>query len=45
VYDESTNTFGSYNSDGSTKTFYKPTDGVEYWNRQPGKSWRVSCGV
>ncbi len=36
VYDPKTNTFGSFNPDGSTKTFFKPTRGVDYWNSQPG---------
>ncbi len=34
VYDRKTNTFGAYNPDGTTKTFFKPKDGVKYWNRQ-----------
>lgn len=37
VYDPETNSFGSYNKDGSTKTFYKPKAGQEYFDRQPGK--------
>ncbi|MED1664847.1 polymorphic toxin-type HINT domain-containing protein [Brevibacillus laterosporus] len=36
VYDPKTNTFGSYNADGTTKTFYKPASPT-YWSRQPGK--------
>lgn len=36
VYDPVTNTFGSYNPDGTTKTFYKPSRGREYWEDQPG---------
>jgi RHS repeat-associated protein len=36
VYDPKTNTFGSYNSNGTTKTFYKPTP-KNYWKNQPGK--------
>ena len=36
VYEPSSNTFGSYNSDGTTRTFFKPGDGEAYWNRQPG---------
>ncbi|QSX06691.1 hypothetical protein JYG23_04345 [Sedimentibacter sp. zth1] len=36
VYDSNTNTFGSYNSNGTTKTFYKPDKGIDYWNGQPG---------
>jgi len=35
VYDPATNTFGSYNADGTTKTFFKPTSPT-YWDRQPG---------
>ncbi len=35
VYDPETNTFGSYNADGTTKTFFKPTSPT-YWDRQPG---------
>jgi len=36
VYDPATNTFGSYNPDGTTRTFFKPTSPT-YWDRQPGK--------
>jgi RHS repeat-associated protein len=36
AYDPETNTFGSYNPNGTTKTFFKPSGGVNYWNRQPG---------
>src|SRR5439155_20762500 len=32
VYEPSTNTFGSYNADGTTRTFFKPRDGMDYWN-------------
>ena len=32
IYDPKSNTFGSYNSDGTTKTFFKPVDGPKYWN-------------
>jgi len=35
VYDKATNTFGSYNADGSTKTYFKPTSKT-YWDGQPG---------
>lgn len=38
VYEPKTNTFGSYNADGTTRTFYKPSQGQKYWNRQPGVS-------
>ncbi|WP_291849246.1 RHS repeat-associated core domain-containing protein [Bradyrhizobium sp.] len=36
VYEPATNTFGSYNPDGSTKTYFKPRSPT-YWSRQPGK--------
>jgi pyocin large subunit-like protein len=36
VYDPATNSFGSYNYNGTTATFYKPTGGQGYFNRQPG---------
>jgi len=43
VYDPKTNTFGSYNPNGTTKTFYKPNPAqhgrptnLDYWNDQPG---------
>jgi pyocin large subunit-like protein len=36
VYDPATNTFGAYNPSGTTRTFFMPKRGVEYWNDQPG---------
>jgi RHS repeat-associated protein len=36
VYDPGTNTFGAYNPDGTTRTFFTPKSGVDYWERQPG---------
>jgi hypothetical protein len=33
VYEPATNTFGSYNRDGTTKTFFKPRD-PDYWSTQ-----------
>lgn len=36
VYDPETNTFGSFSPDGTTKTFFTPKSGIDYWNRQPG---------
>jgi RHS repeat-associated protein len=43
VYDPNTNTFGSYNPDGTTKTFFQPDPAshpyptnLDYWNAQPG---------
>lgn len=45
VYDPPTNTFGVYNPDGMTVTFFKPDPNVhklptnmDYWNSQPGVS-------
>jgi len=35
VYDPATNTFGSYNPSGTTRTFFKPS-GSTYWDRQLG---------
>ena len=35
VWDSATNTFGAYNPDGTTKTFFKPTSPT-YWSRQVG---------
>jgi hypothetical protein len=37
VYDPATNEFGSYNPDGTTKTYFKPTRGPAYWDDQPGE--------
>ncbi|RUO76542.1 hypothetical protein CWI84_11675 [Idiomarina tyrosinivorans] len=34
VYDPATNTFASYNPDGTTKTIYKPAPGDSYWENQ-----------
>ncbi|KAA3610784.1 MAG: hypothetical protein DWQ01_07685 [Planctomycetota bacterium] len=43
VWDPATNTFGSYNANGTTKTFFKPDPAKHgrptnqgYWNDQPG---------
>jgi hypothetical protein len=36
VYDPASNTFGSFNPDGTTKTFFKPSGGQSYWDGQPG---------
>ncbi|MCB1224188.1 MAG: fibronectin type III domain-containing protein [Verrucomicrobiales bacterium] len=35
VWEGKTRTFAAYNSDGTTKTFFKPND-PSYWSRQPG---------
>lgn len=37
VYDAQTNTFGVYNSNGKTITFFKPSHGQRYFDSQPGK--------
>jgi hypothetical protein len=37
VYDPATNTFGAYNPNGSTLTFFKPSSPT-YFSRQPGNS-------
>ncbi len=36
VYDPRTGTFGAYNRDGTTKTFFKPRN-ASYFDRQPGR--------
>ncbi len=38
VYDPETNTFGAYNANGTTRTFFKPTNGAAYWASQPGST-------
>ncbi|MGE3231440.1 MAG: hypothetical protein AB7J30_18570, partial [Hyphomicrobium sp.] len=35
VYDPRSNTFGAFNPDGTTRTFFKPTSPT-YFDRQPG---------
>lgn len=35
MFDPKTNTFGAFNPDGTTRTFFKPTS-RNYWERQPG---------
>jgi hypothetical protein len=37
IYDPETNTFGAFNPNGTTRTFFKPTSPT-YWSRQPGSS-------
>ena len=41
VYDRLTNTFGSYNPDGTTKTFFKPDTGSAYWDHTTRPSRRM----
>lgn len=36
MYDPASNTFASYTPDGTIKTFFKPSSGAAYWDRQPG---------
>ncbi|EDY20429.1 Pyocin large subunit-like protein [Chthoniobacter flavus Ellin428] len=36
VYDPATDTFGAYNADGTTKTFFKPGN-PGYFDHQPGE--------
>lgn len=37
VYDSQTNTFGVYNTEGKTITFFKPRHGQRYFDSQPGE--------
>jgi hypothetical protein len=37
VFDPKSGAFGAYNSDGTTKTFFKP-DSRDYFERQPGRA-------
>jgi hypothetical protein len=34
IYDPKTNTFGSYHKDGTPRTFFKPKDGVKYFEKE-----------
>ena len=34
LYDPSTNTFAVKTAQGSPRTMFKPTDGINYWNKQ-----------
>ena len=36
IYDQGTNTFGAYNANGTTRTFFKP-DSAAYFDHQPGE--------
>jgi len=36
AYDPATNAFGAFNPDGTTRTFFTPKRGIDYWNDQPG---------
>lgn len=38
VYDPATNTFGAFNPSGTTRTFFTPKRGIDYWYDQPGNS-------
>jgi hypothetical protein len=35
IFDPASNTFGSFNPNGTTRTFFKPTP-PNYWGKQPG---------
>jgi len=37
VFDPRTHTFGAYNRDGTTKTFFRPAS-ADYFARQPGRA-------
>ncbi|MGE0332564.1 MAG: hypothetical protein AB7P37_17945 [Ramlibacter sp.] len=34
IYDQKTNTFLVKGADGAPKTMFRPTDGINYWNKQ-----------
>jgi len=36
VYDPAANAFGAYNANGTTRTFFTPKRGMDYWIDQPG---------
>jgi uncharacterized protein RhaS with RHS repeats len=36
VYDPTTNLFGAYNPNGTTRTLFCPAQGPDYWRDQPG---------
>jgi YD repeat-containing protein len=38
LYDPKTNTFASYNADGTTRTMFKPDDGQKYFDQQRGQT-------
>lgn len=42
AYDPDSNTFGAYNADGTTRTFFQPDDGYDYFQEQIDKD--VSTG-
>ena len=44
IYDPDTNEFGAYNADGTTRTYFKPDDGIDYWNKQKGTDPYASEG-
>ena len=48
IYDPGTNSFGAFNADGTTRTFFKPNMGLrgrgtswDYWVAQPGLDRRL----
>lgn len=38
VYEPGSNTFGAYNPNGTTRTFFTPKRGADYWAEQPGSA-------
>jgi filamentous hemagglutinin len=34
IYDQATNTFLVRGANGAPKTMFRPTDGIDYWNKQ-----------
>jgi pyocin large subunit-like protein len=34
IYDKVTNTFLIKGADGAPRTMFRPTDGINYWNKQ-----------
>jgi hypothetical protein len=43
VYDSATGTFGAYNANGTTRTFFKPGNST-YFDHQPGESVDLRAG-
>ncbi|HEY2405464.1 MAG TPA: RHS repeat-associated core domain-containing protein [Polyangiaceae bacterium] len=45
VYEPKTNTFGAFNPNGTTRTFFTPARGAAYWADQPGgEPWTPGGG-
>jgi pyocin large subunit-like protein len=43
IFDPRSGTFGAYNPDGTTKTFFKPGN-ARYFDRQPGRPINLKTG-